>query len=657
MKGLQYVIDLIDKGFGAGIKKAKQQTKGLDDAVNGTNDSLKKIKTTGQQSFNGIDKAINKTDRNFKKIQSTGQKSFSSIGKYARRAGMAVVAALSIGAAINFGNELTKVSAQFEGMENAIHFASGKEGGKNIQFLDDTINKLNLDMTSSYKGFQTLTGSLKGTSLEGQATRDIFEAVGVASTVMNLSAEQSEGAFLALSQMASKGKVQAEELRGQLGERIPGALKIAADSMGMSQQQFNKMLDSGKVYAEDFLPKFAKQLKSTFEDGLPKAANSMQAAINRKNNALLSFKRVSAEAFRPLFIEVLEGGSQLFGFLSDMMKHLDPVKKALKEVGQAFSPLTQAIGNMFAPLSQFSESGNMAESVMNGIGSAIQSVMPFFEFLGSTLGFIFENVSRVTSALYNTISGLFEAGTAGEYLNNILGIAQWLWQALSPAVSAFTDVLVFGIGVVGEITGTIMETVNALAEWGKKTEWVQRLLNSFLGAFSSTFTTIKNIATNVLGGVGDLLVGIFTLDMERIKSALSKGFDAIGEGFKSIPNAVGGAIDGWNKDLEAPISKNVKVNQQVTQKNTDNGLLTNDTTQSKPTAPSAVPNKNVPAQTVAGTSNSGGTKHTTIHIESFVKELKVQTQNLKESPREIKKMVERIMNEAFADIQVRLDNA
>jgi phage tail tape-measure protein len=74
-------------------------------------------------------------------------------------------------------------------------------------------------MESSIQGFQTLTGSLKGTALEGQATRDIFEAVGIAASVMNLSAEQSEGAFLALSQMASKGKVSAEEL-GDSWERF-----------------------------------------------------------------------------------------------------------------------------------------------------------------------------------------------------------------------------------------------------------------------------------------------------------------------------------------------------------------------------------------------------------------------------------------------------
>ncbi len=233
MRGLQYALDIIEKGFGDGIKKAKNQTKGLDNAVKKTNGNIAKVKVTGQRSFGGL-------------------------GKAAKVAGAAILAALSIGAIVRFGNEVTNLTAKFEGYSNAIEFASGQDGAKNIQFLNDTIKDLNLDMSSSYKGFQTLSGSLKGTALEGKATRDIFKAIGVASTVMNLSAEQSEGAFLALSQMASKGKVQAEELRGQLGERIPGAFNIAAKAMGVTQSQLNKMLDKGKVYAEDFLPKFAK---------------------------------------------------------------------------------------------------------------------------------------------------------------------------------------------------------------------------------------------------------------------------------------------------------------------------------------------------------------------------------------------------------------
>lgn len=632
MRGLQYALDLIDRSFGVSIRRARAATTELDQAVNSTNKNIGKIRVTGQQSF-------------------------GALGSLAKKASIALAGAFAVGSVIAFGNEVTRVTAQFEGYKNAIEFASGQNGAKNIQFLDDTIKTLNLDMASSYKGFQTLTGSLKGTALEGQATRDIFEAVGVASTVMNLSAEQSEGAFLALSQMASKGKVSAEELRGQLGERIPGALKIAADSMGISQQAFNEMLDKGQIYAEDFLPKFAKQLKTTFEDGLPKSANSMQAAINRKNNALLSFKVKAGEAFQPLITAVLETGTKIFGFLSELMNHLQPVQDALAQVGEAFMPLVNAIRQVIAPFTQFTEGGSLAEGIMNALTEGIHKLMPVFKFLGEILGFVYQNVHKITNALWVAVQGMYESGTAGEFLTNVMDTLKWVWELLQPAISVVTDVLAFAVGIIGDVVGAVMQVINVLFEWGRKTEWVQRVFNTFVGAMTALFKQIGDVAMNILGSVGDLIVGVFTLDIDKIKSALGKGFDAI-KGAVTQPKAIiGGAINGWNKELSKPIDKEVTISPKTDPKDNDNPI--NLTPNGTPKGGGGI----VPTSTsinnrVAGNGGGGNsTKHNVFNIQSFVKELTIQTTNLKEDPRELKKVVEQIFNEAWSDILIRLNNA
>lgn len=633
MRGLQYALDLIDRSFGISIRRARTATTELDQAINTANRNIGRIRVTGQQSF-------------------------GSLGSLAKKAGVALAGAFAVGSVIAFGSEVTRVTAQFEGYKNAIEFASGQDGAKNIQFLDDTIKTLNLDMTSSYKGFQTLTGSLKGTALEGQATRDIFEAVGVAATVMNLSAEQSEGAFLALSQMASKGKVQAEELRGQLGERIPGAFKIAADAMGVTQAQLNKMLDNGEVYAEDFLPKFAKQLKTTFEDGLPKAANSMQAAINRKNNALLSFKLKAGEAFRPLLTAVLEAGTKIFGFFAELMSHLQPVQEALAEVGEAFAPFVDVIKQAVAPFAQFTEGSSLAEIIMKALADGIRKLMPVFELLGEILGFVYQNYQKVTRALWEAIQGLYESGAAGEFLSNIMDTLTWAWGVLQPAISVVADVLAFAVGVIGDVVGAVMQAVNALFEWGKKTEWAQRLFNAFVSGVTTLFHRVGEIAMNVLGSVGDLLVGIFTLDVDKIKSALGKGFDAI-KGAVSAPKAlISGAIDGWNKELGETINKEVKVSPKTNPDDDKNPVNLTPNGTPKGTGGGIVPtNPPVNNRVAGGGSGGNSSKHNVFNIQSFVKELTIQTTNLKEDPRELKKVIEQIFNEAWADILIRVNNA
>ncbi|AKK71583.1 hypothetical protein OK18_02050 [Chryseobacterium gallinarum] len=635
MNGLQYALDLIDRSFSNGISRARNETRGLDNAVNTTNSGIGRLKNTGQSTF-------------------------SSLAQYAKTAGIAILAALSVGAVINFGKEITGITSKFEGMENAIVFASGQEGAKNMAFLDTTIKDLNLNMESSYKGFQTLTGSLKGTALEGQATRDIFEAVGIAASVMNLSAEQSEGAFLALSQMASKGKVSAEELRGQLGERIPGALGIAARAMGMTQAQFNEMLDSGKIMAEDFLPKFSKELKNTFEGGLPAAMNSMQSAINRQENALTQFKLKTGETFRPLIIGVLDAGNYLFGFLADMMNYTEPVKNALSGVAEAFQPVIDAIRN--SDFVRLSGDTNFAKMAMEGIAGVIRFLTPLFELIGKILGGVETALNYVRIALMDNIMAMYESGNVAQFLSNIMGVLTWVWELIAPAISYVGEILGVVIGVVFKAVDAILGVINAIYEWGKKTVWVQRLLNALVGVVHSVFKSIKDIAVNILGGVGDLLVGIFTLDTDKIKSALSKGFGAVKDTAKLIPNVVKGAYDGWNKELEKPVKKAVKITTQ------------NKITTAAGVPPSAglVPPGGKPAAALdpqtggsakgkkdkaknllSGTGTGGDGKKMIFNIQSFVKELTIKTTNIKENPQEIRKILEQIFNEMIVDIEIR----
>jgi tape measure domain-containing protein len=65
----------------------------------------------------------------------------------------------------------------------------------------------------------------------------------------------------ALTQMIGKGKISAEELRGQLGEALPSAMGIMAKSLGVTTQQLDKMMANGELMAADVLPKFATEME------------------------------------------------------------------------------------------------------------------------------------------------------------------------------------------------------------------------------------------------------------------------------------------------------------------------------------------------------------------------------------------------------------
>ncbi|MFJ1424718.1 hypothetical protein ACILD6_01075 [Capnocytophaga canimorsus] len=89
---------------------------------------------------------------------------------------------------------------------------------------------------------------------------------------------------------------------------------------------------------------------------------------------------------------------------------------------------------------------------------------------------------------------------------------------------------------------------------------------------TALFKQIGDVAMNILGSVGDLIVGVFTLDIDKIKSALGKGFDAI-KGAVTQPKAIiGGAINGWNKELSKPIDKEVTISPKTGPKDNDNPI-------------------------------------------------------------------------------------
>jgi len=163
-------------------------------------------------------------------------------------------------------------------------------------FLRQESERLGLVFEDQIKGYKGIAAAARGTALEGEDVREIYLGIVEASTALQLSQEETRGALNAVTQMISKGKVQAEELRGQLGERLPGAFQIAARAMGVTTAQLSDMLDKGQIISEEFLPRFAKQLRDEFADKVKDAANSAQSQINRLQNTWFDLRKTVMES-------------------------------------------------------------------------------------------------------------------------------------------------------------------------------------------------------------------------------------------------------------------------------------------------------------------------------------------------------------------------
>lgn len=207
-----------------------------------------------------------------------------NVGKKSAGVDAATTALKALAASLVF-KAFVDANIEIERFNLAITSVKGSSAAAATEFdyVRDVTKRLGLQLFDTADNYVKLTAATEGTALEGESTRFIFEAVSGAMARLGRSSADTGGALLAISQIVSKGTVSMEELRGQLGERLPGAFQVAARSMGLTTEELGKLVESGKLAATDFLPKFAAALNDTFGAG---PIDGFQANLNRLKNTL-----------------------------------------------------------------------------------------------------------------------------------------------------------------------------------------------------------------------------------------------------------------------------------------------------------------------------------------------------------------------------------
>lgn len=418
-----------------------------------------------------------------------------------------------------FGKAGLVAALQFDKLKTAMNFAAGgpSRGADNLQFVQKTVDDLKIPLASAREGFVKLSAATRNSKAEGATTRDLFTGISQAATVLGLSAEESGGALLALTQIASKGcydgetevltnagwinwqdvhrfhwfatldldtgavcyqpairliqyrhtgemlkissdkvdllvtpdhrlivrepnsdrlqviaakdlqnkayyysldfnqtevlitpdcvtwisnydadvycaevanttlfvrrnkkacwsgnSVQSEELRGQIGERIPGAFAIAARAMNVTEAQLNKMLELGQVTADEFLPKFARQLKSEFGDAAVSASNNAQSAMFDFQNTVLKSQESLGKFLQPAQVAGFRAAGEALKFVSDNGQLLNSALTLVAGV------LVSRVLTALASLPIFTQAGALGfKGLATAGGAALGSMLAF----------------------------------------------------------------------------------------------------------------------------------------------------------------------------------------------------------------------------------------------------------------------------------------
>jgi tape measure domain-containing protein len=205
--------------------------------------------------------------------------------------GNMIAGAFAVSSLISFGKELLNVTKQFESIQIRLNSIAGGaiEGQKAMDDLRILANKLGLEFKELSNNYVQFVGAAKASGMEVSKADKIFKSMSVAIAGSGASAESASRAMTALTQMIGKGKIQAEELRGQLGEALPSAFGTMAKSLGVTTQQLDKMMANGELLASEVLPKFAAEMERAFGGDAEKLADGLQGSLNRLSNAWDSF--------------------------------------------------------------------------------------------------------------------------------------------------------------------------------------------------------------------------------------------------------------------------------------------------------------------------------------------------------------------------------
>lgn len=225
-----------------------------------------------------------------------------------------VTAALATSQLTQWGSTLVKNEAYLESQRLALRnvITSQTEYANSLAFLDRISNKYGQDITILTESYKSFIAASEESGLSLKERNRIYESIIKSGSALNLTNDQIKGSLNAVAQMFSKGNVQAEELRGQLGERLPGAFGLAAKALGVTEAKLNDMLKQGQVLAKDLLPLLATQLEKTYGD---KAANNVNTLAGSQNRFTNSIKEYFGEVNKNLGItDKLAKG---FNFLAD----------------------------------------------------------------------------------------------------------------------------------------------------------------------------------------------------------------------------------------------------------------------------------------------------------------------------------------------------
>ena len=322
-----------------------------------------------------------------------------------------VAAGAAIGAQVKMMREAlgatSEYAAQLQKLEIALKGVAGPEYTKALEAANQVTKDFNVPLEVSTRGITRLSAAVVGAGGNVADAEVVFRNITSAIKATGGGAQDVDSAITAMVQTFSKGKVSAEELSGQLGERLPGAVTKFAEANNMTLPELQKSLKAGTVGLDELM-KFIISLGPEYEKTAREIADSSADAGAKAAVAFGQVRREVGEALQPIGAQLQKAFSK---FILDI---LPGIKSGAVAAASGLKTLLDASSFL---ISNFKELLIVAGAA--GVALVLQNLLGIAAALGTAFG-------KATVAM--------KGFTAASLLNP--------WVALAAGITAATVALV-----------------------------------------------------------------------------------------------------------------------------------------------------------------------------------------------------------------------
>lgn len=421
--------------------------------------------TVGIKVFVQIDQALQAFDRFAAQVNralAPAQRSFQNIGLEARQLDriMQYMIAGSVAAAIT---SFTRLAAELQRTQLMMIALEGSISKANTQMdrMVGLADKVPFSLGAISDAFIKLKTSGIEPIIDAQGNgplRNLLDAV----AAFGGTEDQLHRAAIAIQQMSGKGVISMEELRQQMGEAVPTAIRVMAWQLKMTMPELIDTITKGQLEAERGINAMLRgfdELYGGLGEKIKKVSLSgaFQGLKNEVDQFALALERMGAldavTATLHMLRDALKG-------VNEELRGSDNFASATKEMTEALESFAEWVNNNAEYLAAFSNvilnfvevMWTLGEVVLNFLG-----ILPPEAAAGGVIGYVlFGPKGALIGALFGMVSEQFAAFV--DFVGTVINAVPK--DLLESGVIGF---LIWGkAGIIGRIVGVVMAAKKVL---------------------------------------------------------------------------------------------------------------------------------------------------------------------------------------------------